>query len=57
MEITLQGKASFVPRGNPKAHNSEDMVDDNQDRESVSETSYPSEENSTTLTPSFRTIR
>ena len=30
------------------------MVDDNQDRESVSETSDPSEENRTTLTPSFR---
>ena len=33
------------------------MVNDNQDRESVYETSYPSEEKSTNLTPSVRNMR
>ena len=39
----------------PQDNNSEWMVDDNQERGSVSGTSDPSEENSTTLNPSLRT--
>ena len=34
----LQGKSDYIPRGNLNAHNSEEMVDDNQERGSVSET-------------------
>ena len=55
MEIILQGKLYYIPLGPPKDHNSEDMVDDNQDRESVSETFSSLEDNSTSLISIVRT--
>ena len=57
MENTLWGKGASIPLGILKAHNSEEMVHYNQDRESVADTSAPSEENITTLTPSVSTTR
>ena len=55
MEISPRGKSSFTPWVLPKAHNLEEILYDNQERGSVAENSDPSQENSTTLTPSVRT--
>ena len=57
MQINPLGKLSYIPRGPPKAHNSDDVVVRNQERESVSDTIDTSEENSKTLTTSVRTTR
>ena len=45
------GRGGSIPWGSPKDYNPEDKVDNNQERESFSETSALSEENSTTITP------
>ena len=52
-----QGKLASVPLVLTKYHNIEYMLDNNQERYSVAKTSYPSDENSTTLTPSARATR
>ena len=57
IEIRLQGKLAAVLWGHIKAYNLEEMVDDNQERDSVAETSHPLEDNNTTLSPSVRIAR
>ena len=57
MESSLQGKSAYVPWLIPTDHIIEYMMDNNQKMVLVYETSYPSDENSTTLTPSYRDTR
>ena len=57
MESSLRGKSDSVPPGPPKAHNSQEMVEYNQYRDSLDYTSALSEENITILNPSVKTKR
>ena len=56
-EISLRGKSTYAPWVIPNDHNIEYILDNNQKRVPVAEISSPSEENSTTLTPSARDTR
>ena len=49
-----QGKSAFSPWVIPMAQNLEEILYNNKNRGSVAKTSEPSEETSTTLTPSVR---
>ena len=55
VESSPREKSAFAPWVLPKAHNLEEILYDNQERGSVSETSARSQDNIKTLTPSVRT--